>query len=102
MSRAKSTTWSTASCLSFGVITALFAMMSKLLPDAKIAWRDVWIGAGLTSLLFTIGKFLIGFEKDVLLIANARKLGGRLNGTLNGRIQVGDGPRDRQVVAIIL
>ena len=46
--------------LSFGVITALFAMMFKSLPDAKIAWRDVWIGAGLTSLLFTIGKFLIG------------------------------------------
>ena len=35
-------------------------MMFKLLPDAKIAWRDVWVGAGLTSLLFTIGKFLIG------------------------------------------
>ena len=46
--------------ISFGVITLLFAMMFKLLPDAKIAWRDVWIGAALTSLLFTIGKFLIG------------------------------------------
>jgi membrane protein len=46
--------------VSFGVITLLFAMMFKLLPDAKVAWRDVWIGAGLTSLLFTIGKFLIG------------------------------------------
>lgn len=46
--------------ISFGVITLLFAMMFKLLPDAKIAWRDVWIGAGLTSLLFTIGKLLIG------------------------------------------
>jgi membrane protein len=46
--------------ISFSVITLLFAMMFKLLPDAKIAWRDVWIGAGLTSLLFTIGKFLIG------------------------------------------
>jgi membrane protein len=46
--------------ISFGVITLLFAMMFKLLPDATIAWRDVWIGAGLTSLLFTVGKFLIG------------------------------------------
>jgi membrane protein len=46
--------------ISFGVITLLFAMMFKLLPDAKIAWRDVWVGAGLTSLLFTIGKFAIG------------------------------------------
>ncbi len=47
--------------ISFGVITLLFAMMFKLLPDAKVAWRDVWVGAALTSLLFTIGKFLIGF-----------------------------------------
>jgi membrane protein len=46
--------------ISFGVITLLFAMMFKLLPDATIAWRDVWIGAGLTSLLFTVGKVLIG------------------------------------------
>ena len=46
--------------ISFGVITLLFAMMFKLLPDAKVAWRDVWIGAALTSFLFTIGKFLIG------------------------------------------
>lgn len=47
--------------ISFGVITLLFAMMFKLLPDAKVAWHDVWVGAALTSLLFTIGKFLIGF-----------------------------------------
>lgn len=46
--------------VSFAVITGLFAMMFKLLPDAKIAWRDVWVGAAITSLLFTIGKFLIG------------------------------------------
>lgn len=46
--------------ISFGVITALFAMIFKLLPDAKVAWRDVWIGAALTSFLFSIGKFLIG------------------------------------------
>jgi len=46
--------------ISFGVITLLFAMIFKLLPDARVAWRDVWIGAALTSLLFTIGKFLIG------------------------------------------
>jgi membrane protein len=46
--------------ISFGVITLLFAMMFKMLPDVKIAWRHVWIGAGMTALLFTIGKFLIG------------------------------------------
>jgi len=46
--------------VSFGVITVLFAMIFKILPDIKLAWRDVWIGAGLTSLLFTIGKSLLG------------------------------------------
>jgi membrane protein len=42
------------------MITLLFAMIYKFLPDAKIAWRDVWIGAFLTALLFTIGKFALG------------------------------------------
>ena len=46
--------------VSFALITLLFAMIFKVLPDVKIAWRDVWIGAVVTALLFTIGKFLIG------------------------------------------
>lgn len=46
--------------VSFAVISLLFAMMFKWLPDAKIAWRDVWIGAVLTAALFEIGKLLIG------------------------------------------
>ena len=46
--------------ISFGVITLLFAMIYKILPDVSIKWSDVWIGAGMTSLLFTIGKLLIG------------------------------------------
>jgi len=45
---------------SFAVVTLLFAMMFKILPDVKIAWNDVWIGAAATSALFTIGKLLIG------------------------------------------
>lgn len=47
--------------VSYGVITILFAMMYKILPDAKIAWKDVWVGALMTAFLFSIGKFLIGF-----------------------------------------
>ena len=47
--------------LSFVVITLLFAMIYKLIPDVPNRWQDVWVGAGMTSLLFTIGKFLIGF-----------------------------------------
>lgn len=46
--------------LSFAVIAGLFALMFKVLPDAHIAWRDVWIGAIITSALFTVGKFAIG------------------------------------------
>jgi membrane protein len=46
--------------VSFGVITFLFAAIFKILPDAKIAWRDVWLGAAVTSLLFAVGKLLIG------------------------------------------
>jgi membrane protein len=46
--------------LSLVMITLLFATIFKFLPDAKIAWRDVWIGAFLTALLFTIGKFALG------------------------------------------
>jgi membrane protein len=45
--------------IDFGVLTLLFAMMFKWLPDIEIAWRDVWTGALLTSVLFIIGKFLI-------------------------------------------
>ncbi len=44
----------------FGVITFLFGMMFKILPDVRIPWRDVWFGAVLTSLLFSAGKYLIG------------------------------------------
>jgi membrane protein len=43
----------------FGFTTVFFAMVFKILPDAKVRWRDVWIGAAVTSFLFTIGKYLI-------------------------------------------
>ena len=47
--------------VSLAVITLLFAAIFKVLPDAVIEWRDVWIGALVTAVLFTLGKFLIGF-----------------------------------------
>jgi membrane protein len=46
--------------LDLGVVIVLFAMIFRFLPDVKIAWRDVWIGASLTAVLFVIGKFLLG------------------------------------------
>lgn len=45
--------------LSLGVITLLFAMIYKILPDVEIAWGDVWIGALITAVLFLVGEFAI-------------------------------------------
>lgn len=46
--------------LSFGMLTFLFAMVFKLLPDTPIRWRNVWLGAVVTAFLFTLGKSLLG------------------------------------------
>jgi membrane protein len=46
--------------VSFGFTTLLFALIYKFVPDIRIQWRDVWVGAALTSVLFTLGKYLIG------------------------------------------
>jgi membrane protein len=46
--------------VSFGIITMLFALIYKILPRVQINWSDVWIGAGVTALLFTLGKLGIG------------------------------------------
>ncbi len=47
--------------LSVGVITLAFALIYKLIPRVSVQWHDVWIGAAVTALLFTVGKSLIGF-----------------------------------------
>lgn len=47
--------------LTLGTLTLLFAAMFKVLPDAEVAWRDVWVGGVVTALLFVAGKFAIGF-----------------------------------------
>jgi membrane protein len=46
--------------LSFVLLGVLFAAMFKVLPDAEVSWRDVWVGGAMTALLFVIGKFVIG------------------------------------------
>ncbi|HEV3008379.1 MAG TPA: YihY/virulence factor BrkB family protein [Burkholderiales bacterium] len=46
--------------VAFALTTTVFALIYKLMPRARIAWHDVWVGAAVTALLFTIGKFLIG------------------------------------------
>jgi membrane protein len=53
--------WSVADVgVTFAVLTLLFAFMFKYLPDAKIAWRDVWVGSLVTAVLFSVGKVAIG------------------------------------------
>jgi membrane protein len=47
-------------CFDLGIIILLFAMIFRFLPDAKIGWRDVWLGSSLTAILFVIGKFVLG------------------------------------------
>ena len=44
----------------FGLTTAVFALIYKIMPRVKVGWGDVWVGAAVTALLFTIGRFLIG------------------------------------------
>ncbi len=46
--------------ISFGLTTAAFAMIYKIMPRVHIHWPDVWVGAAVTALLFTLGKYLIG------------------------------------------
>src|SRR5215831_6535596 len=54
--------WHIADLLvSFGVVTLLFALLFRYVPDERVTWRDVWIGAAATAVLFALGKLLIGF-----------------------------------------
>jgi membrane protein len=64
--------------ISIGVITVLFALIFKFLPDAEIAWRDVWLGAFFTSVLFSLGKFLIGLYLGNSAVASSFGAAGSL------------------------
>ena len=64
--------------VSYVVIALLFAMIYRFLPDAKIAWRDVWLGAAMTALLFLVGKALIGLYLGQAGIASTYGAAGSL------------------------
>jgi membrane protein len=57
--------------VSLGVVTLLFAMIYQFLPDVKLGWRDVWVGALVTAGLFTMGKSLIGLYLGTSAIASS-------------------------------
>ena len=56
----------------------LFAMTFKVLPNVEIRWRDVWIGASVTALLFTVGKFLLGLYLGRATVGSAYGTAGSL------------------------
>ncbi len=64
--------------ISFAVITGAFAVIFKLLPDVRIAWRDVWLGAAVTALFFSVGKVLIGLYLGKSAVASAYGAAGSL------------------------
>jgi membrane protein len=64
--------------VSFGIVTLLFAMIYKIVPDVVITWGDVWIGAAATALLYTIGKYLIGVYLGTSSTASAYGAAGSL------------------------
>jgi membrane protein len=64
--------------LSFGLMSILFAMIFKILPDTPVAWQDVWIGAPTTALLFSVGKYLIGLYIGSSNAASAYGVAGAL------------------------
>ena len=64
--------------LSFVTITLMFAVIYKLLPDVRMTWRNVWVGAGVTALLFTIGKSLIGLYLGRSTVASVYGAAGSL------------------------
>ena len=64
--------------LTFGVVTLLFALMYKYLPDRKVAWKDVWLGALVTSVLFNLGKLAIGLYIAKSTVASSYGAAGSL------------------------
>ncbi len=60
------------------LVAAVFALIYKVLPDIKIAWRDVWVGAAVTAVLFVIGEALISFYLAVAGVASAYGAAGSL------------------------
>jgi membrane protein len=64
--------------ISMAVTTLLFGLIFKMLPDAYIRWRDVWVGAGVTSLLFSLGRFAIGLYLGRSSVSSAYGAAGSL------------------------
>lgn len=64
--------------VSLVLLTLMFAILFKMLPDVEISWGDVWIGGAITALLFMLGKFLLGFYLATSTISSAYGAAGSL------------------------
>ncbi len=64
--------------VSFGILTVLFAMIFKFMPQADVAWKDVWTGAFVTALLFELGKLVIGLYVGKSAVASSYAAAGSL------------------------
>jgi membrane protein len=67
-----------SSAIAFGVIACLFAVIYKVLPDAPLSWRDVWVGAAFTAGLFSLGKYAIGLYLGNSAVASSFGAAGSL------------------------
>jgi membrane protein len=70
--------WVVDGAIALAVITTLIALIYKILPDAEVRWRDVWVGALATAVLFLIGKYLIGLYVGKASVASAFGAAGSL------------------------
>ena len=64
--------------VSFALLSVLFAAIYKVLPDRRLEWRDVWVGAAITAVLFTVGKSLIGWYIGSSAVASSYGAAGAL------------------------
>jgi membrane protein len=64
--------------IAFGLTTTVFALIYKFMPRGKIEWHDVWVGAAVTAVLFTFGKFLISLYIGRSAVASAFGAAGSL------------------------
>lgn len=60
------------------LLTLLFSMLYKVLPDVEISWGDVWVGGAITAVLFTLGKFLLGLYLGLSTVSSAYGAAGSL------------------------
>lgn len=67
---------------SFAVVALLFAALFRVLPDVRISWRDVWVGAGVSALLFLVGNAALGLYLRVSTVGSAYGAAGSLLGLL--------------------